>query len=159
MKPRCTGEVARCDDGVRRVDRQRQRLRPLVRGAGPEFDAAIRRGYAFYRAHFIRADGAARYFHDRTYPIDIQCSSQAVETLAKFADFGPDVLPLAERVANWTIDQMQDPSGYFYYRRYPLLVARIPVFHWGQATMYRALSLLLLQLEGEKGSLGKPPHG
>jgi hypothetical protein len=99
--------------------------------------------FAYFTSTFFEANGRPKYYHDRTYPIDIQCSSQAVETLAKFADVGPDVLPLAERVANWTIDQMQDPSGYFYYRRYPLLVARIPMMHWGQATMFHALALLL----------------
>jgi hypothetical protein len=47
-------------------------------------------------------------------------------------------------VARWTIDNMQDGSGYFYYRRYPLgVIAKIPMLHWGQATMYHALSLLL----------------
>ena len=54
------------------------------------------------------------------------------------------MLRLAERVAEWTIDNMQDPTGYFYYRRYPLMVARIPMLHWGQATMFHALALLLL---------------
>ena len=38
---------------------------------------------------------------------------------------------------------MQDPTGFFYYRRYPLLTAKIPMLHWGQATMYHALSVLL----------------
>ena len=54
--------------------------------------------FAYFTSTFFEANGRPKYYHDRTYPIDIQCSSQAVETLAKFADVGPDVLPLAERV-------------------------------------------------------------
>ncbi len=38
---------------------------------------------------------------------------------------------------------MQDANGYFYYRRYPLITSKAPMLHWGQATMYNALSLLL----------------
>jgi hypothetical protein len=41
---------------------------------------------------------------------------------------------------------MQDVSGYFYYRRYPLLVSKTPMLHWAQATTYRALSLLLSKM-------------
>ena len=54
-------------------------------------------------------------------------------------------LAMATAVARWTIANMQDPSGYFYYRRYPFMVARTPMLHWGQATMYRALAYLSLR--------------
>ena len=50
---------------------------------------------------------------------------------------------MARDVAEWSIRNMQDASGYFYYRWYPLLDAKIPMLHWGQATMYRALALLV----------------
>ena len=34
---------------------------------------------------------------------------------------------------------MQDPSGYFYYRQYPLgIKAKTPMLHWAQAVMYTA---------------------
>jgi len=41
---------------------------------------------------------------------------------------------------------MQSPKGYFYYRKYPLLTAKTAYFHWGQGTMFKALSHLLLKL-------------
>ena len=107
------------------------------------FEPHLHRAFDYFKSTFFEADGLPKYYHNRAYPIDIQCASQAIETLAKFSEFGADVLPLAERVATWTIDRMQDRSGYFYYRRYPLMAARIPMLHWGQATMYYALALLL----------------
>jgi hypothetical protein len=55
-------------------------------------------------------------------------------------------MELANKVATWTIKNMQDRSGYFYYRRYPLITAKTPYFHWGQATMYKALAHLLSRL-------------
>ena len=100
-------------------------------------------GFRYFKTHFIEPDGRPRYYDHRAQPIDIQCAAQAIETLAKFAEHDPDALPTAEQVARWTIRKMQAPGGYFYYRRYPLLVAKIPMLHWGQATMYHALALLL----------------
>ena len=49
---------------------------------------------------------------------------------------------MALNVAKWTIQHMQDKSGYFYYRKYPLITNKTPTLHWGQATMFAALSLL-----------------
>jgi hypothetical protein len=74
-------------------------------------------------------------------PLDIQCSSQAIDTLVFYSDRDPDSLALALKVADWTIQNMQDRSGYFYYRRYQLgIVNKTPTLHWGQATMLSALS-------------------
>jgi len=43
---------------------------------------------------------------------------------------------------------MQDPSGYFYYRRYSRrIVNKTPTLHWGQATMMSALAGLYQQLQ------------
>jgi hypothetical protein len=54
---------------------------------------------------------------------------------------------LAVKVAQWTIANMQDRTGYFYYRRYsPWLVNKTPTLHWGQATMLCALAGLYQQL-------------
>ena len=107
------------------------------------FEPQLDRAFDYFKSTFFEENGRPKYYHDRAYPIDIQCNSQAIETLAKFSARGADVLRLAERVAGWTIDNMQDATGYFYYRRYPLMVARIPMLHWGQATMFHALALLL----------------
>jgi hypothetical protein len=76
----------------------------------------------FGKPHFL-PDGTPRYYAQKTLPIDIQCSSQAIDRLISFRDQDPDCVSLALNVANWTIQNMQDPIGYFYYRRYsPLLV-------------------------------------
>jgi hypothetical protein len=108
----------------------------------------VRLGLEFYKTHFFRADGCPRYYHDRTQPIDSQCAAQAIETLADFAEIDRDCLPLAQRVATWTIRNMQAADGHFYYRKYPLLNAKAPMLHWAQATTFRALATLRLKLQG-----------
>lgn len=110
------------------------------------FTPHLNLGFRYFKNTFVDDDGRPRYYHDRTYPIDIQCAAQTIETLANFAAHDPEALPAAAKVARWTIRNMQDPSGFFYYRRYPFMVAKIPMLHWGQTTMYRALALLLLAL-------------
>ncbi len=103
----------------------------------------IQAGLEYYKRHFFREDGCPRYYHDRTQPIDSQCAAQSIETLANFADSDRDCLDLAQRVAAWTIHNMQDADGHFYYRVYPMVKAKAPMLHWAQATTYRALTLLM----------------
>ncbi|MEY4749944.1 MAG: hypothetical protein RIQ60_2158 [Pseudomonadota bacterium] len=109
---------------------------------------ALARGADHYVAHFFLPDGTPRYYDSRTWPIDIQCAAQAIDTLSLLAEVRhqPALHELAERVADWTIVHMQDPSGYFHYRRLPGgLVNRTPTLHWGQATMLHALAGLELR--------------
>ena len=111
------------------------------------FDQRLKNGYEYWKNTFFLADGTPRYYDYKTLPIDIQCSSQAIDTLVFFHDRDPESLALALKVAKWTIDQMQDRTGYFYYRRYSRwLVNKTPTLHWGQATMLCALSGLYKSL-------------
>jgi rhamnogalacturonyl hydrolase YesR len=105
------------------------------------FDDKVARGYEYWKKNFFMDDGLPRYYDYKKLPLDIQCSSQAIDTLLFYSDHDPAAIPLALKVANWTIKYMQDSSGYFYYRRYELgIVNKTPTLHWGQATMFCALS-------------------
>jgi len=105
-----------------------------------QFDDKMMRGYEYWKKTFFLADGTPRYYDRKTLPLDIQCSSQAIDTLVFFHDRDPESLALAIKVAQWTIENMQDVSGYFYYRRYSKwLVNKTATLHWGQATMLCAL--------------------
>jgi hypothetical protein len=105
------------------------------------FDRNMMTGYEYWKKTFFLSDGTPRYYNYKTLPLDIQCSSQAIDTLVFFHDRDPESLALAAKVAEWTITNMQDRTGYFYYRRYsPWLVNKTPTLHWGQATMLSALA-------------------
>lgn len=108
--------------------------------------AKLRKGYHYLLETFFGPDGTPKYYDSRTYPLDIQCASQGIQTLAKLAEFNGRSLEVAKAVARWTIDKMQDPEGYFYFRKYPLITNKTPMFHWGQATMLSALAHLLAVL-------------
>jgi len=103
----------------------------------------LRKGLEFYKTHFFEENGCPKYYHDRCYPVDSQCAAQSIETLAMSSADDPECLPLAVNVARWTIENMQSRDGHFFYRIYPFMKARTPMLHWAQATMYKALALLL----------------
>jgi hypothetical protein len=115
------------------------------------FDANRRCGYDYFKRSFFEPEGRPKYMHDRTFPVDIQCAAQAIDTLAFFADEDPDALDLACRVANWTIAHMQSPDGHFYYRDLGWKKIKTPMFHWGQGTMFKALAHLSTRLPGDGG--------
>jgi hypothetical protein len=107
----------------------------------------MNRGYEYWKKTFFLADGTPRYYSHKTLPIDIQCCSQAIDTLVFFRDRDPESLEVAGRVAQWTIRNMQDRTGYFYYRRFsPWMVNKTATLHWGQATMLCALAGLYSSL-------------
>lgn len=112
------------------------------------FDNHMRTGYEYWKQTFFLRDGTPKYYNCKVRPIDIQCCSQAIDTLVFFNDRDPANIALALKVAKWTIEHMQDRTGYFYYRRYSRwLVNTTPTLHWGQATMLSALAGLYRLLE------------
>ena len=111
-----------------------------------EFEASVHRGFEFYRRHFFREDGAVRYFHDRTYPIDTHCVAQSIITLLDLKDLDPANVPLARSVFEWARNRMWDErEGFFYYRILRLCTIRTSYMRWTQAWMFLALSMLLAE--------------
>jgi len=105
----------------------------------------------YLKEHFFEDDGCPKYYNDRKYPIDIQCAAQAIDTLTFLSDLDPTSLPLAEKVAQWTIDHMQGRDGHFYYRDLGWAMNKTPMLHWGQGTMFKALAHLSEELAANRG--------
>lgn len=109
-------------------------------------DRAIMRGSACYRGMFSD-DGRGIYRAPRKYPADAHNQAQGIITFAQLSEAYGDrpYLELANRIACWTISNMQDESGYFYYHKGRLLTNKIPYMRWSQGWMFLALSDLLSQ--------------
>jgi hypothetical protein len=114
-----------------------------------QFDQQISKALEYYKAHFFEADGRPKYFDNSTFPIDIQCAAQSIETLSAFAGVDSECLTQAIRVALWTIDNMQAGDGHFCYRDIGWMKITTPMLHWGQGTMTKALAVLLERLAVE----------
>ena len=111
-----------------------------------EFAPALERGFRYFKRNFFEPNARPKYYHNKAMPIDIQCCAQAIDTLAFHSDNDPDNLKLATQVAIWTVNNMQAQDGHFYYRDLGWTKVKTPMFHWGQGTMFKALTHLLMKL-------------
>jgi len=109
----------------------------LDEGYAREHAAAYDRGVRFYAEHFFLADGTPKYFHDRTYPIDIHAPAEAISF---FSGMGQIYRDLTERVLAWTLANLFSPRGYAYFRKTPRFTNRIPYMRWSQAWAFHALT-------------------
>jgi len=120
--------------------------------------SAIDRTYAYWARTFFLEDGTPRYYHDHTYPLDIQCAAQGIESFARFADDDPEAFSRALAVFEWTERNLKLRAGcYFFERRRRYRVPVVSV-HWGQSTMLSAMGALLRALgTREEAEVGEGP--
>lgn len=107
---------------------------------------AVRRGYEYYRRHFFCADGAVRYFHNQTYPVDAHAVGHALLTLSEFAGEDATALEQAVRCLEWAAANLRSPEGFFYYQRRAWGTNRISYMRWSQAWMLVGMVGLLQKL-------------
>ncbi|MDQ6653974.1 MAG: hypothetical protein M3Y84_14690 [Acidobacteriota bacterium] len=111
--------------------------------AGSDFDLALRRGYSFWRERFFLADGWPKYYHDNLYPADTHAAATAIVALVELQDLDPDALSLAGKIAGWTLRNLRDREGFFYYQRRRFYTVHTPFMRWTQGWMLYALERLL----------------
>ena len=102
-------------------------------------EQSIQKGVDFYLNNFFLEDGTPKYYHNQTYPIDIHCPGQLLISLHKLDVFRQNE-ELVEKVLSWTINNMQDKKGYFYYQLKKGWSSKIPYMRWSNAFMFYAMS-------------------
>lgn len=108
-----------------------------------KYHDSITRGFKYYIDNFFEADGTPKYYDNQKYPIDIHCPGQLLVTLSrchqtdKYRD-------LADKVLKWTINNMQDSKGYFYYQLKQIASSKISYMRWSNAFMFYAMSYYIL---------------
>jgi len=110
---------------------------------GGEFRAALELGYRYWKNSLFLADGWPKYYHDDPYPADAHAAASAVVTFLELSRLDPDSVKLAEQVVGWTIRNLRDEQGFFYYQKRRFYVVRKPYMRWSQAWMLYALARLL----------------
>lgn len=125
-------------------------LRNIGRYAGTEeFEPSVKLGFQFYRDNFFREDGAPKYFHNATYPIDVHSVSQSVITMFLLRDLDVGNVALARKVLGWSLDNMWFERGsYFHCQKHAYYTVKIPYMRWAQAWMLLALATYLEGIEG-----------
>jgi len=97
----------------------------------------------FYFKNQFFENGRAKWRLPKLYPADIHNQSQGIISLVEMNSYSDQYLPFADKIAKWTIDNMQHKNGYFYYQKFKNFSNKIPYIRWSQAWMLLALSTLL----------------
>lgn len=103
-------------------------------------------GLNYYINNFFTEVGVPKYFNNAVFPIDIHSPAQLVVTInsmGKMKEYGD----LVEKVINWTVSNMQDPKGYFYYQKKKYWTTKIPYMRWSQAWMAHSLMVYKIALD------------
>lgn len=119
------------------------RIMKCSEAARDEFGPALVTGFKFWRESFVLADGWPKYYHDALYPADAHAAATAIVTLVELQDLDGDALRLAENIADWSIKNLRDSSGFFYYQRRRFHTIRTPFMRWTQSWMLYALARLM----------------
>ncbi|HJT67035.1 MAG TPA: hypothetical protein VJ749_11310 [Pyrinomonadaceae bacterium] len=110
---------------------------------GEEFQQRLKRGYRYWKETFFLADGWPKYYHDDPYPADAHAAASAIVTLLECRELDETATTMAQQIASWTISNLRDNHGYFYYQRRRFYTVRKPYMRWTQAWMLYALARLL----------------
>jgi hypothetical protein len=106
--------------------------------------SSIEKGFQFYIKNFFLNNGRSKYYHNKQYPIDIHCPAQLFVTLSRLNKFN-EHRALAENVMFWTIKNMQNKKGFFFYQIRKVFSSKIPYMRWSNAFIFYAMSFYLLE--------------
>lgn len=118
-------------------------IKNLVNIQNESWESAIKKGLTYYRSKQFFASGQSLWRIPKKYPVEIHNQSQGIITFAKLKDYDYEYIDFARVVATWSIKNMQNKKGYFYYRINRFYKNRISYMRWSQAWMFLALSTLL----------------
>ncbi len=111
--------------------------------AREEIHPALLNGFRYWRDSFFLADGWPKYYHDALYPADAHAAATAMVTLVELQELDSEALPLADKISEWTIQNLRDRTGFFYYQRRRFHTVHTPFMRWTQGWMLYALARLL----------------
>ena len=112
---------------------------------------AYDRGLSFYNENLFLDNGAPKFESHHTNPHDIIGCSQGIVTFSHAATADHSWLARAERIADWTLENMWDPKGRFYFQKTGVFVKRYTLMRWCQAWMCYALLELARASSNETG--------
>jgi hypothetical protein len=127
------------------IDALRSEPRPVGVATGllDELDNSLRRGYEFWCERFFLDNGWPKYYPDKLYPADGHSAASAIATLAELRGRISGTMILAEKIAQWAIENLRDHRGFFCHQRRRFHTVRIPYMRWSEAWMAYALARFL----------------
>ena len=109
-----------------------------ISGCPAEWEVTFKRGVKFYKNEQFTEEGRSIWRWPKQWPADIHHQAQGIITFSRFGD-----VEFAERITDWTIDNMLGKDGSFYYRVHRWGKDRTRYMRWAQAWMALALAELI----------------
>jgi hypothetical protein len=99
-----------------------------------KYSEAVKKGTGFYKREQFFENGQSKWRLPKEYPVEIHNQSQGIITFCRTNN-----VDFAKTIARWTIENMQDKKGFFYYRKLRNYTHKISYMRWSQAWMFVAL--------------------
>jgi hypothetical protein len=103
-----------------------------------EWVEAVSKGLEFYRNEQFLDTGRSKWRLPKEWPVEIHNQAQGIVTFRMFDEYRD----FADTIAEYTIREMQDKRGYFYYQKFPWYTNKISYMRWSNAWMAVALSTM-----------------
>lgn len=107
------------------------------------YQESFAKGLSFYFEEQVLENGQTPWRLPRKWPVEIHNQAQMIIMLSKYGLNTPELKAKLERVIDYTISNMQDKEGFFYYQKHSFYTIKIPYMRWSQAWMFLALSTYL----------------
>lgn len=117
-----------------------------------KWQSAVNLGLEFYLSRMFDKNGRPKYFHTKTFPIDIMSSAEGILLLSKVkqdqllwinSSLRQAALEKLDGLVLWSCSNLQTGKGDFYYRIYPVAKLSLGSIRWGQGAMLKALASYL----------------
>ncbi|MDO9578417.1 MAG: hypothetical protein Q7J16_11075 [Candidatus Cloacimonadales bacterium] len=116
-----------------------------------EIYMCLEKCYKHYIDNFFEDGKIPKLHPNRKYPVDIHSCAESINCLTQLKQTFPEGYKIAQNISIWTIENLQDETGYFYYgiRKSRFIrksyVSKVAYLRWGQSWMLKALSNLLVE--------------
>lgn len=100
----------------------------------------IEKATNYYQNIMFHKNGSSYFRYPSPFPVDIHNQAQGIISFSKLSKLDDMHMEFARHVISWTLNNMQDNSGYFYYQKWPFFKNKIPHMRWGQAWMMLAMA-------------------
>lgn len=114
-----------------------------------KFNPYIDKGLDYYLNTFFEENGLPKYYNNSRYPVDMHTTAQLIITLSKMGILSKHQV-LVDKVLSWSLENMFDKKGYFYYYKEKYFTIKISYIRWIQAWMFLGISHYKLIFDGKK---------
>ncbi len=120
-----------------------EHIKRLLEIEDKRLDKAIVNGLEYYKSVQFFETGKSLWRIPKEYPVEIHNQAQGIITFSELSSYDNSYLGFSTKIAEWTIENMQDKKGYFYYRKFKRYTNKIPYMRWSNSWMLLAMTTLM----------------